>query len=211
MTFGRPAGWPELAVIPLDATGAPVPTPGAAAGAALATGNLHMAEVLRVLPSRCPYPAGAHGAVVLVHGRWFSLDWFEAPECAQIYWYQMIMTGVEEALRANDDQKEAPQSATPDAKTTILEILNHAACSATGTEEEGGVRMDIRAGEYAGQAISRGAALVRLRLCEAGPEVIVEKPRPTHPPERPFATKYRAPLSHAPLVRETTLCAYPQR
>ena len=206
MTFGRPSGWPELAVIPLDATGAPVPTPGAAAGTAIATGDLRMSEVMRVLPSRCPYPAGAHGAVVLVHGRWFSLDWFEAPECAQIYWYQMIMAGVEEALRANDGQKETPQSATPDAKTTILEILNHAACSATGTEEEGGMRMDIRAGEYAGQAICRGAALVRLRVCEAGPEVIGEKPRSAHPTERPFAPKYRAPL-----VRETTLCSYPKR
>jgi len=191
MSFGRPAGWPEMAVIPLDATGAPA----ASGTAALATGDLRLSEVLRVLPARCPYPNGAYGAVVLVHGRWFSLDWFEAPESAQIYWYQMILAGVEEALRAHADQTEAPNNATPDAKAAILETLTHAACSATSTEEEGGMRTDIRAGDYAGHAICRGGALLRLRIGEVGPEVIVEKPRPNQRPERPFAPKYRTPLT----------------
>lgn len=206
MSFGRPEGWPEMAVITLDATGSSAPSTGggAAAGAALAVGDLRMSEVLRMLPSLCPYPVGAHGAVVLVHGRWFSLDWFEAPECAQIYWYQMILAGVEEALRSNDGHSEDPDRATPDARTAILEILGHAACSANGTEEEVGLRVDIRAGEYAGNAICRGAALVRLRVCEAGPEVIIEKTRPNQRPEHPFAPKYRAPLPQASLAKHTT-------
>ena len=187
MAFGRVAGWPEMTVIPLDADGTPEtqPADNAAASAALATRESHLPEVLRLLPSRCPYPAGARGAVVLVHGQWFSLDWFDAAECAQVYWYQMILAAVERAVREQPDDANGAGRTAEEVKTAILETLAKAACSMTGTEEEGGgSRIDIRAGEFAGNALYRGEALARLRIHEADAEIVYDKPRPTYQPKR---------------------------
>ncbi len=187
MNFGRVTGWPEMTVIPVDADGSPATPPAAdaAASAALAARESHLPEVLRLLPSRCPFPSGARGAVVLVHGEWFSLDWFDAAECAQVYWYQMILAGVEKAMREKHGNPDGIGRTAEEVKTAILETLAKAACSMTGTEEEGGgTRIDIRAGEFAGNALYRGAALARLRIHEADPEIVYDKPKPTYQPRR---------------------------
>ncbi len=185
MNFGRITGWPEMTVIPIDADGSPVTQPAAAATSpALVDCESHLPEVLRLLPSRCPYPAGARGAVVLVHGQWFSLDWFDAAECAQVYWYQMILAGVEKAMREKGNSDGVDRTAE-EVKTAILETLAKAACSMPGTEEEsGGTRIDIGAGAYAGNALYRGAALARLSIHEAEPEIVYDKPKPTYQPKR---------------------------
>ncbi len=186
MNFGRVTGWPEMTVIPIDAECSPVnqPAADAATNTALADRESLLPEVLRLLPSRCPYPAGARGAVVLVHGQWFSLDWFDAAECAQVYWYQMILAGVEQAMREKGNSDGVGRTAEQ-VKTAILETLAKAACSITGTEEEnGGTRIDIRAGAFAGNALYRGTALARLCIHEAEAEIVYEKPKPTCQPKR---------------------------
>lgn len=187
MNFGGVAGWPEMTVISIDADGAPAtpPTADAAASAALAARETDLPEVLRRLPSRCPYPAGARGAVVLVHGQWFSLDWFDAAECAQVYWYQMILEGVEKAMREKHGNPDGIGRTAEEVKVAILETLAKAACSMTETEEEGGgTRMDIRAGEFAGNALYHGTAIARLRIHEAEPEIVCDTSRPTYQPRR---------------------------
>ena len=172
MDFGRVMGWPELTVIPLDANGDASQVertpPAAETVTALAHTRDKLPDVLRLLPSRCPYPAGARGAVVLVHGAWHSLDWFDAPECAQVYWYQMILSGIENAIR------QAPPATPPDntpatVKACILEALQHAECTLTGTEEGDGdgTRVDIAIGDMGGHAVYRAGNLIRLNLREA--------------------------------------------
>jgi hypothetical protein len=171
MDFGPVMGWPELNVIPLDANGDASqgePTPSAAASVtALAHTRDQLPGLLRLLPSRCPYPAGARGAVVLVHGAWHSLDWFDAPECAQVYWYQMILSGIENALRQTPSA--TPPDNAPDAvKARILEALQCAECTLPGPgEDDGGTRVDIATGDRAGHAVYRAGDLIRLDLREA--------------------------------------------
>ncbi len=187
MNFGRVTGWPEMTVIPIDADESPAkpPADNAAANATLAAHESHLPDVLRLLPSRCPYPSGARGAVVLVHGEWFSLDWFDTAECAQVYWYQMILAGVEKAIREKHGTPDSTGRTAEEVKTAILESLAQAACSMTGTEEEdSGTRIDIQAGAFAGNALYHGATLARLRIHEAEPEFVYDKPRPTHQPNR---------------------------
>jgi len=173
MNFGQLTGWPELAVVPLDVNGAVLfqgmTDPGVIVGAAAAR------DVMRLLPSRCPYSAGAHGAVVLVHGRCFSLDWFESPELAQVYWYQMMLTGLEQAKAEEVGAAGASISSSEGAKEAILGILRKAVCSIGATEEEGGgKRIDIQAVEHGGEALYGGSVLhhLRLRKREAAIETI---------------------------------------
>jgi len=176
MAFGPVTGWPELTVIPLDANGdasqgEPTP-PDAEVVTALTHARDQLPELLRLLPSRCPYPAGARGAVVLAHGAWHSLDWFDAAECAQVYWYQMILSGIETALRKTPPATP-PDTAPEVVKARILEALQRAECALTGMEEgDGGSRVDIVAGDRAGYARYRDGDLVRLNLCEADPGFI---------------------------------------
>lgn len=182
MRFGHVTGWPEMTVIPIDADGPPAATPAedATTNTALAARDTHLPDVLRLLPSRCPYPPGARGAVVLVQGEWFSLAWFDAAECAQVYWYQMILAGLDQAMREKNGNPEGRGRTAEEVKAHILDTLAQAVCSMSGTEEEeGGARIDIQAGVLAGHALHRGGALVRLRMHEAEPEVIYDKPRPT--------------------------------
>jgi len=184
MDFGRVMGWPELTVIPLDADGdasqgEPTP-PDAEAVTALAQARDQLPDVLRLLPSRCPYPTGARGAVVLVHGAWHSLDWFDSAECAQVYWYQMILSGIENALRQTPPA--SPPDTDPEAvKARILEALQRAECTLTGTEEgDGGTRVDIATGDRAGHALYRNGNLLRLNLREAEPEIVYDDDQPRH-------------------------------
>jgi hypothetical protein len=182
MDFGRVMGWPELTVIPLDADGnasqgEPMP-PDPEAVTALAQARDRLPDVLRLLPARCPYPTGARGAVVLVHGAWHSLDWFDSAECAQVYWYQMILSGIDNALRQTPPA--SPPNTDPEAvKARILEALQRAECTLTGTEEgDGGTRVDIATGDRAGHALYRNSNLLRLNLHEAEPEIVYDDDRP---------------------------------
>ena len=103
----------------------------------------------------------------------------------ETYWYQMILAAVERAVREQPDDANGAGRTAEEVKTAILETLAKAACSMTGTEEEGGgTRIDIRAGEFAGNALYRGEALARLRIREADPEIVCDKPRPTYQPKR---------------------------
>jgi hypothetical protein len=170
MAFGPVMGWPELTVIPLDTNGdasqgEPTP-PDLETITALAHTRDKLPDVLRLLPSRCPYPAGARGAVVLVHGAWHSLDWFDSAECAQVYWFQMILSGIETAL--HETPPAIPADTDPEAvKARILEALQRAACTLTGTEEDdGGTRVDIATGDRAGHALYRDGKLIRLNVKE---------------------------------------------
>lgn len=170
MDFGRVMGWPELTIIPLDADGdasrgEPTP-PDVEAVTALAQTRDQLPDVLRLLPSRCPYPAGAHGAVVLVHGAWHSLDWFDPAECAQVYWYQMILSGIDSTLG------QTPPATPPDTdpktvKQHILEALQCAECTLTGTgENNGNTRIEITTRDRNGHALYQNGNLVRLNLRE---------------------------------------------
>jgi hypothetical protein len=97
----------------------------------------------------------------------------------------MILAGVEKAMREKHGNPDGIGRTAEEAKTAILETLAKAACSMTGTEEEGGgTRIDIQAGEFAGNALYRGAVLARLRIHEAEPEIVCDKPRPTCQPKR---------------------------
>ncbi len=171
MDFGRVMGWPELTVIPLDASAdasqGELTPPAADTGTALAHTRDQLPDVLRLLPSRCPYPRGARGAVVLVHGAWHSLDWFDSAECAQVYWYQMILSGIENALRQTPPA--IPADNTPESvKARILEALQRAECTLTGIEEgDGRTRIDIATGDLAGHAVYQSGNLIRLNLREA--------------------------------------------
>jgi len=186
MRFGRVTGWPEMTVIAIDADGPATPATAAGAGAsALSERVVRRSDVLRQLPTRCPYPAGARGAVVLVHGEWFSLDWFDAAECAEVYWYPMILSAVEQALRDPRGQPEGNVRTAEEVQAAILGTLANAACSMSGGEEEGGGDLvAIRAGIFAGDALFRDRALARLRIREAETETVRDTPGPTHEPQR---------------------------
>ena len=101
-----------------------------------------------------------------------------------MYWYQMILAGVEKAMREKGNSDGVDRTAE-EVKTAILDALAKAACSMPGTEEEsGGTRIDIGAGAYAGNALYRGAALARLSIHEADPEIVYDKPKPACQPKR---------------------------
>lgn len=96
----------------------------------------------------------------------------------------MILAGVEKAMREKGNSDGVDRTAE-EVKTAILDALAKAACSMPGTEEEsGGTRIDIGAGVYAGNALYRGAALARLSIHEADPEIVYDKPKPTYQPKR---------------------------
>lgn len=178
MDFGSPRGWPELAVIPLDAGGDTRQNrprlPETDACATLVTTGDGLPNVMRLLPSRCPYPPGAHGAIVLVHGAWHRLSWFDSAECAEVCWYQTILDGIKEALG------EAGEAILPDAspeavKARLLAALRKAACTRTGTEEaDGGKRVGIAAGDLCGHALYREGRLVHLNLRADEPEQVYD-------------------------------------
>lgn len=184
MNFDRVMGWPEYTVIPLDTNGDASQgesTPSdAEAITTLAQARDQISDVLRMLPSHCPYPTGARGAVVLVHGAWLSLDWFNSAECAQVYWFQMILAGIEKAIRQTPPA--TPPDTDPEAvKTSILEAMQHAECTLTGTEEDGGcTRIDIATDDRTGHALYRNGELIRLNLREAEPGIVYDDDQMHH-------------------------------
>lgn len=180
MNFGPVSGWPEMTVIPLDAAGVILaPPPGnTALDSVPVPRDARLSEVLRQLPARCPYPAGAHGAVILVRGEWFSLDWYAAAECAQVCWYQTILAGLEKALEKPSPGTDEASCTPEEIKAAILETLGLASYSRQGTEEAGGGRrIDIGASRYQGSALQRGGSLEYLRLRGGDDEVICEAPK----------------------------------
>ena len=192
MSFGAVTGWPEMTVIALDAKGMPMAQ--LADKTALKAVSIHcndrLSEVTHQLPKRCPYPDGAHGAVVLVRGKWFSLDWYAAPECAQVRWYPMILAGLEKAMEEQNSSMDKPGLTSEKVKADILEALGQATYSLRGTEEEGGRRrIDIVTGGQKGIALYRGNTLDYLRLNEGEGDVIYEAPKPGASPPRLQAEK----------------------
>ena len=131
MTFGTPTGWPELTVIPLDA---PAPPAGTLADSVPplpdppANGDQIPLNMVCRLPRVCPYPSGAHGLAILAHGQWHSLDWFEAPECAQVYWYHAILSGLTTARAGKPEGQAPPVRSSESSKETILELLAAFGC-----------------------------------------------------------------------------------
>jgi hypothetical protein len=179
MHFAPGMGWPELTVVPLDMAMAPRrPKPSARhhRSALALTVASPLPDALRLLPARCPYPAETHGAAILVHGELFSLDWFEVPACAQVYWYPMILAGMEQALRdASKSEDDAKAPAEPPLRQRILDLLAHADCfPAEGRKHDGTQRAEITTGSLAGHAICRDQTLVRLQLQPCPADVIYQ-------------------------------------
>lgn len=186
MDFGNPMGWPELAVVPLDVPDGvrkeePAREPATGASAAVAPTGGQRPDMLRLLPSRCPYPPGAKGMVVLVHGNWHSLAWSESAEHTQVFWYQTILGGIDEALYGTDDDDGADSSSAA-VKERILADMQHAECSRTGTEETGGGAMvRIAAGDRSGHALYRDGNLVELNLHTCPPGVVYDEDKKDKP------------------------------
>ncbi len=167
MSFGAFMGWPELTVIPLDASGNPLPELGSADAevSALAAMDKEI-DVLRLLPSKCPYPVGAHGAIVMVRSDFYSLDWFDSVECAEVYWYQMILSGMKNAMHNDLYALPATDITSDNIKKDILELMKHADCELTDSEERNSTRVGVTAGDHVGYAIYSDSKLVRLNLCD---------------------------------------------
>jgi hypothetical protein len=169
--FGTPMGWGGFAVIPLDATeqeeqsGSPEPADDSSSLPVLVDGDQ---AALRLLPLRCPYPRGAKGLVVVLKGEWRSLIWFEAPELAEVNWFQTITAALALARSGGPSVPEtAPQPAA--VREAILDCLRTANCDRPGTEEaDGTTRLDISGDDVSGQAVYCDGSLSALRLRAQG-------------------------------------------
>ncbi len=164
MAFGPPRGWPELAVLSLDAGSGFVQQQAdaqAASGALTCKDDLSP-EVIRALPLRCPYPPSAHGLAVFVCGELHAANWFHDAESAQVLWYPVIL----DALEAARDAEETKDCIlTPDqAKACVLETL----ASACFTLEAGGTplgeKATFRSGSFEGSVTLRDGQLLHLRM-----------------------------------------------
>ena len=164
--FGSLMGWPELTVIPLDEDGAVLSTESVPNDAeeirAIVGRDNRLEEVLRLLPSHCPYPAGARGAVVLIYGEFDSIDWLDSAAAAEVYWYQMILSGINNAL--NEGICEiAVATVSDNVKANLLENLLNAEYI-LDTEQDDTVRIEISVDDGFGYGRYRGDELVRLNF-----------------------------------------------
>jgi hypothetical protein len=165
--FGTPMGWGGFAVIPLDPAeqmkgsgstkpdddSSSLPTPVAGDQAAL-----------RLLPLRCPYPRGARGLAVVLKGEWRSLVWFEAPELAEVNWYQTIAAALGSA-RSGAPSGPATTPDPVDVKEAIVDRLRTTDCDRPGTEEaDGTTRLNVSGDDISGQAVFRDGSLTALHL-----------------------------------------------
>lgn len=164
MTIGAPRGWPELAVLPLDADSGPAPQPACepTAGGALVCVDDFPPEIIRALPTRCPYPPGSHGLAIWVRGQLHAVNWFHDTESAQVLWYPAILDAMEAARDANETT-QGPLTAEH-AKSAILEVLSEARF----TLEAGGSPLNgkaiFRADPFVGSATFGDAGLLHLRM-----------------------------------------------
>jgi hypothetical protein len=185
MTFGKCQGWPEMTVIPVNASGGsqPAQTQNRANGQqqALTVKGVGMPAYLHQLPSRCPYIAGTAGLAVFIRGRLFSFDWFESAEYAQVYWYPLILAGMDRALGGRISAQNNAELIPAEVQARLQAVLAQSQCARRGTQEEDGtIRIEIGAGEYTGFALYRRDALLRFALHESEPEVV--DPQPSHKP-----------------------------
>ncbi len=166
-SFGKIMGWPEVTVIPLDEDGSILPKEAVPLNTeetlAVIGRDDSLPDILPFLPVRCPYPVGTRGAIVMVDGEFFSIDWFDSAASAEVYWYQMILVGIRNALGGDVKLKIAVVSIADDVRGEVLELLRFADYKLVNREDNM-ERIDIENGVAIGHVIYSGNKLVRLSL-----------------------------------------------
>lgn len=218
MNFGSWTGWPDFAVIPLDAASTPGNPPAGAASSEWLPEKMRTPEMLRLLPTQCPYPPGSHGSVLLVNGDLHSLDWFASTECSQVYWFQPLVDANRQIEEPSSDFREdmlprppgeakfdvTPQTDKPltycreiilpvppeEAKAEILAALQAAAYLAKQEGADGKTAIQIFGVANSGIAIFRAGVLECLRLRPAGCPLPGTNPdSPSMPGKRPSPSR----------------------
>ncbi len=199
MCFGRPAGCSALTVIPINAE-TPIPAVKneilKSFAAALKDAGFYSA--IRLLPALFPYPAGAQGAVIAVHGLWYSLDWFDTPDSAHVYWYYMLLKAIEQAMTPSpfqdrditvsdgapplpelETKSRAARKPRPIKETmrqSVFEFLNEVEYTLLAVDEDDTHIMISEGNDDKGIAIYRGSTLMRLHLRDIITDSIYDTP-----------------------------------
>ncbi len=199
MDFGRPAGCSALTVVPLNARSQiPVATNENLKAFAAALNDARFYDAVRLLPALFPYPAGAQGAAIAVHDLWYTLDWFDTPDCAQVYWYYMLLKASEHAMIPSPFQNHdtpvsdgvpplsereiksrpvrKPRPIEEAIRHSVFDFLNEVEYTLLEVDEDDTHIVISVGNDYKGCAIYRGLTPMRLHLSAATNKSIDDTP-----------------------------------